>query len=151
MAFHVDINTTCQSITQHFILYTIEIIYCQGDMFRPLLGHHQAVWGNRSKSYLYFNALWDPKSIETVYCEGDMFRPLLGRFQALWENRSKSYLYFNALWDPTVHRNIDRYIKLIQFYVSDWCKHNLQVTPWDKWFNFVCFHTCKHVGIPECA
>ena len=31
----VDKSTTCQSITQHFILYTIKIVYCQGDMFRP--------------------------------------------------------------------------------------------------------------------
>jgi len=30
-------------------------------MFRPLLGHLQALWENRSKSYLYFNALWDPR------------------------------------------------------------------------------------------
>jgi len=28
-------------------------------MFRPLLGHLQALWENRSKSFLYFNALWD--------------------------------------------------------------------------------------------
>ena len=33
------------------ILYTIKIVYCQGDMFRPLLGHLQALWENRSKSY----------------------------------------------------------------------------------------------------
>jgi len=32
-------NTTCQLITQHFILYTIKIVYCQGDMFRHLLSH----------------------------------------------------------------------------------------------------------------
>jgi len=51
-------NTTCQSITQHFILYTIKIVYCQGDMFRPLLGHLQVLWENGSKSYLYF--IWDP-------------------------------------------------------------------------------------------
>ena len=43
------INTTCQSITQHFILYTIKIVYCQGDMCRALLGHLQALWENRSK------------------------------------------------------------------------------------------------------
>jgi len=60
------INTTCQSITQHFILYTIKIVYCQGDMFQPLLRHLQAVWENRYKSYLYFNALWDPKCIHTI-------------------------------------------------------------------------------------
>ena len=40
----IAINTTCQSITQHFILYTITIVYCQGNMFRPLLGHLQALW-----------------------------------------------------------------------------------------------------------
>ena len=38
------INTTCQSITQHFILYTIKRVYCQGDMFRPLLCHLQVLW-----------------------------------------------------------------------------------------------------------
>ena len=38
----------CQSITQH--IYTIKIVYCQGDMFQPLLGHLQALWENRSKS-----------------------------------------------------------------------------------------------------
>ena len=46
-----------QSITQQFILYTIKIVYCQGDMFRPLLGHIQVLWENRSKSYLYFNGI----------------------------------------------------------------------------------------------
>jgi len=35
-------------------------------MFRPLLGHLQALWENRSKSYLYFNALWDPKCSRIV-------------------------------------------------------------------------------------
>ena len=35
----LNINTTCQSITQHSILYRIKIVYCQGDMFRPVLGH----------------------------------------------------------------------------------------------------------------
>jgi hypothetical protein len=44
------LNTTCQSITQHFILYTIKIVYCPGDMFWPLLGHLQALWENWSKS-----------------------------------------------------------------------------------------------------
>ena len=55
-----------RSITQHFILYTIKIVYCQGDMFQPLLGHLQALWENRSKSYPYFNALWDPKYLQIV-------------------------------------------------------------------------------------
>ena len=41
-------------------------VYCQGDMFRPLLGHLQAPWENRSKSYLYFNALWDPKCLQII-------------------------------------------------------------------------------------
>ena len=38
------INTTCQSITQHFILYTIKIVSCEGDMFRPSLDHLQALF-----------------------------------------------------------------------------------------------------------
>ena len=38
-------------------------------MFRPLLGHLQALWENRSKSYLYFNELWDPKCLQIVLYE----------------------------------------------------------------------------------
>ena len=41
-----------------YISMPFGIVYCQGDMFRPLLGHRQAVWENRSKRYLYFNAIW---------------------------------------------------------------------------------------------
>ena len=63
----------CQSITQHFILYTIKIVYCHGDMFRPLLDHLQTLWENRSKSYLYFNALWDPKCIKIWIALGSVF------------------------------------------------------------------------------
>jgi len=63
------INTMCQSITQHFILYTIKVVYCQGDMFRPLLDDLQTIWESRSKSYLYFNALWDPKCLQIVLQE----------------------------------------------------------------------------------
>ena len=37
--FITIINKTYQSIKKHFILYKIKIVYCQGDMFRPLLGH----------------------------------------------------------------------------------------------------------------
>ena len=48
---------------------TIKIVYCQGDMFRPLLGHLQTLWKNGSKSYLYFNALWDPKCSQIVLQE----------------------------------------------------------------------------------
>ena len=65
---------TWQSITQHFILYTIKIVYCQGDMFRLLLGHLQALWENRSKSYLYFNELWDSRCLQTVLYECEMHK-----------------------------------------------------------------------------
>ena len=60
----VDKSTTCQSITQHFILYTIKIVYCQGDMFRPLLGHLQVLWENRFKSCGIPNAFGIPQCIE---------------------------------------------------------------------------------------
>ena len=33
-------------------------------MLRPLLGHLQVLWENRSKRYLYFNALWDHKLLK---------------------------------------------------------------------------------------
>ena len=35
-------------------------------MFRPLLGHLQVLWENIPKSYLYFNALWDSRSLQIV-------------------------------------------------------------------------------------
>jgi hypothetical protein len=43
-------------------------------MFRPLLGHLQALWENRSKSYLYFNALWDPKWLQIVLYECEVHK-----------------------------------------------------------------------------
>jgi hypothetical protein len=43
-------------------------------MFRPLLGHLQAAWGNISKSYLYFSALWDPKCLQVVLYECEIHR-----------------------------------------------------------------------------
>ena len=63
-SYFISVNKACQSIKQHFILYTIKIVHFQGDMFRPLLGHLQALWENRSKSYPYFNAFLDSKFIE---------------------------------------------------------------------------------------
>ena len=41
-------NTSVNNTTLY--LYTIKIVYYQGDMFRPLLGHLQALWENRSKN-----------------------------------------------------------------------------------------------------
>ena len=38
-------------------------------MFRPLFGHLQVLWENRSKSYLYFNASWDPICLRIVLYE----------------------------------------------------------------------------------
>jgi len=43
-------------------------------MFRPLLGHLHALWENRSKSYLYFNALWDQKCVQTVLYECEIHK-----------------------------------------------------------------------------
>jgi len=70
---NVYINT-CQLITQHFILYIIKIVYCQDEMFRPLLGHLQALLEKRSKSYLYFSALWDPKYLHIVLYECEIHK-----------------------------------------------------------------------------
>jgi hypothetical protein len=54
---------TCQSITQQFLFVYIKTVYCQGDMFRPSLGHLQALNEHRSKiiQVSYINALWDSK------------------------------------------------------------------------------------------
>ena len=66
-----DCDIQIQRVSQqhHFISYTIKIVYCEGDMFRPFLGHLQALWENRSNIYLYFNALWDPKCLRIVLYE----------------------------------------------------------------------------------
>jgi len=44
-------------------------------MFRPLLGHLQATWENRSKNYLYLNVLCDPRCLQIVLheCEIHIF------------------------------------------------------------------------------
>jgi len=81
-----NINTTCQSTTQHFILYTIKIVYCQGDMFRHLLGHIQALWENRSKNYLDFNALWDPKRLQIVLYECEIHKRVYIDFRKILKN-----------------------------------------------------------------
>jgi len=72
------INTKCQSITQPFILYTIKILYCQGDMFRPLLGHLQALWENTSKSYLY-------KQLLGLFSQRAWICPNKGRNMSPWQ------------------------------------------------------------------
>ena len=43
-------------------------------MFRPLLGHLQALWENRYKSYLYLNAMWDPKCLQIVLYECEIHK-----------------------------------------------------------------------------
>ena len=43
-------------------------------MFRPLLGHLQALLEKRSKSYLYFSALWDPKYLHIVLYECEIHK-----------------------------------------------------------------------------
>ena len=43
-------------------------------MFRLLLSELQALWENRSKSYLYFNALWDPKFLQIVLYECEIHK-----------------------------------------------------------------------------
>ena len=39
-----------------------------------LLDHLQAIWENRSKSYLYFNSLWDPKCLHIVLYECEIHK-----------------------------------------------------------------------------
>jgi len=43
-------------------------------MFRHLLGHLQALWKNRSKSYIHFNALRDPKCLQIVLYECEIHK-----------------------------------------------------------------------------
>ena len=35
-------------------------------MFRPFLGHPQALWENRSKSCLCFTVMWDPMNTSWI-------------------------------------------------------------------------------------
>jgi len=54
-------NVSVQNTTIYLIY--IKIVYSQGDMFRPSLGHPQALKENRSKiTFIFYkDALWDPK------------------------------------------------------------------------------------------
>ena len=49
-------------------------------MFRPLLGHLHALWENRSNSYLYFNALWDPKCLQIILQECKIHKLYIQKF-----------------------------------------------------------------------
>jgi hypothetical protein len=44
------------------------MVYRQGDIFRPSLGHPQALKESRSKiTYMFYrNTLWDPRRIQIV-------------------------------------------------------------------------------------
>jgi len=66
--YNVSVNNT----TLYFIYN--KIVHCQSDMFRPLSGHLQALWENRSKIYLHFNALWDPQCLQVVLYECEIHR-----------------------------------------------------------------------------
>jgi len=52
------INTTCQSITQNYILYSLKIVYCQGDMFRFFIRSSSGPLGKQTQelSIVYPNA-----------------------------------------------------------------------------------------------
>ena len=43
-------------------------------MFRPLLGHLQGLWRNRSRSYLNFNAFWELKCLQNMLNECEIHR-----------------------------------------------------------------------------
>ena len=58
-------------------------------MFRRLLGHLQAIWENRYKSYLYFNALWDPKCLQVLCYMNVKYIYLYKLFK---------YIYYCAFW-----------------------------------------------------
>ena len=84
-------------------------------MFRPLLGHLQALWGKRSKSYLYFNVLWVPKCLLAVLYECEIRKFVyIGMFVAVWElklfwggdikTRIKTRIIFNLLMARPSHR-----------------------------------------------
>jgi len=68
---NIQINTICQSITQH--LFYIQWYICQGDMFRP----------SRSSSgpprkpiqeLFSFSALWGPKGLQVSVAEAKMYK-----------------------------------------------------------------------------
>jgi len=59
-------NTSVNNTTLY--LYTINIVYSQGDMFRPLLGHLQALWEKRSKNC---PVIYHFYCIQIKYCATD--------------------------------------------------------------------------------
>ena len=70
-------------------------------MFRPLWGHLQALWENRSKSYLYFNALWDPKCLQIVLQECEIYK-----FVCIGTRVTFLALKINIIWDGDILKPI---------------------------------------------
>jgi len=122
--------------TKLYFIYN-KIVYCQGDMFRTLLGHLQGLWENRSKSYLQGGS--------------NMTGTDVARFT---HKQSRSYLnhllYFNALWDPTMHWNIDSSLICFPRWPEDdlikvetCCPDNILFFFYIDWHVFIPKNLCK--------
>ena len=64
------ISTNVSANNTTLYLYTIKIVYCQGDMFRPLLRHLQTLWENRSKNCLCPTMHWNINSSCICFLRG---------------------------------------------------------------------------------
>jgi len=114
-----------------FILYTIKLVYCQCEMFRPLLVHLQDLWENRSKNYLYSSALWYPKCLQIV----------------LYESKIRKFVTQSvSVWDTKVHWNRDSsWILCILDRASLWYLKNERPTWCHNLFLFHFFNV-QHVS-----
>jgi len=63
-------------------------------MFRPLLGHFQALWENRSKSYLHFNVFWGPGCLQIV----------------IYECEINNLVYIGSVW-RSQHEKVKNYLR----------------------------------------
>ena len=76
-------------------------------MFRPLLGHLQGLWENRSKRCLRFNALWDPKCLQILLQECKIHKFVY--IEILCDGLSISRLKiirYGSILKPTVYKRL---------------------------------------------
>jgi len=83
-------------------------------MFWPLLCHLKAIWENRSRTYLYFSALWDPNCLHVIwqYCKMHIFVYIWGRRVMGGSSRTQNVFPFSLQYMPVtflILRRIQRH------------------------------------------
>ena len=103
-------------------------------MFRTLLGHFKALWGNISKSYLYFNALSDPKCLQIVLYEREIHNNIYINYITINTNLYTALCVFQYIQTYIFHIHVTQSV-YIPMYTNLCISHS---------YNTICKHWGSH-------